>query len=485
MMGSSAGKPRVRSLLAALIAGALIVACGGGADGGSGQLAGIEGTGIVSGFGSVYVNGIEFATTDASITVDGEPASESRLRVGNVVRVAGRIDKDGNARADRIVFDRSLDGPIARIEVAPDGTGELAALGQTVRFDGNTVFVNTPAGDLEKGDLIAVSGLGDDGSLRATTIQQGPTYVPGTTRIDVEGIVRDLDGSSFQLGTLRVNYSGATIEPGADALRNGTYVQVFGAQNGDDDALNADSVATRARAQGDDGEQLFLEGLIGDFAGLSDFSVNGQRVDASDAERTDTAPLAPGAGVSISIRGSLRGDVLVADSFAVQPSPEVMLQARLDDVNAPSDGLELLSTRWTVRADTLYNDERSDNAAGNDRQLRIDRLASGDTVTVHGYMGRTGLVMTRLERVADDAQGNAQVRGPIDSIARNGDGGRIVVAGAEIQVSDATTVFLNAAGQAIDADNFFAEAAPGTVIKAIGPDNGSRIDIARSVQLNR
>ncbi|MGD8913904.1 MAG: hypothetical protein PVJ68_14345, partial [Candidatus Thiodiazotropha sp.] len=54
---------------------------------------GIGGTGItqgrVTGFGSVFVNGTEFNTDDASFTVNDLAATESDLAVGMVVRISG------------------------------------------------------------------------------------------------------------------------------------------------------------------------------------------------------------------------------------------------------------------------------------------------------------------------------------------------------------------------------------------------------------
>ena len=51
--------------------------------------------GTITGFGSVHVNGVHFVTTGASIVVDGQPGTESDLRVGQVVRVEGQLDSSG------------------------------------------------------------------------------------------------------------------------------------------------------------------------------------------------------------------------------------------------------------------------------------------------------------------------------------------------------------------------------------------------------
>ena len=80
--------------LASVIA---LTACG-GSDGGTSTagIGGVDGAavskGVVTAKGSVFVNGIEFSTTGATVTIDGVPATEDKLQVGMVVKVRGASD---------------------------------------------------------------------------------------------------------------------------------------------------------------------------------------------------------------------------------------------------------------------------------------------------------------------------------------------------------------------------------------------------------
>ena len=80
-----------KALPAALIALGLS-ACGGGGGGGSSTVAGVDNgpsqgisgsgattSGTIDAFGSIFVNGVEFETNDADITVDGRTGSEDDL----------------------------------------------------------------------------------------------------------------------------------------------------------------------------------------------------------------------------------------------------------------------------------------------------------------------------------------------------------------------------------------------------------------------
>ena len=120
--------------------------CGGGGGGGGGdnQVSGIDRGGItiaqgpINGFGSVIVNGVRYSTTGATITIDDQPGTESDLRVGQVVRVEGRLDAGGaTGTATRISYDDDVEGPIESIDVA---AGTLVVLGQTVKVGASTSF---------------------------------------------------------------------------------------------------------------------------------------------------------------------------------------------------------------------------------------------------------------------------------------------------------------------------------------------------------
>jgi hypothetical protein len=87
---------------------AVLVACGGGG-GGSGASsssgAGINSVGTISGFGSIYVNGVEFGTHGATYRVDEEDwFDESALAVGMKVRVNGTINDNGTTGTATRIF---------------------------------------------------------------------------------------------------------------------------------------------------------------------------------------------------------------------------------------------------------------------------------------------------------------------------------------------------------------------------------------------
>ena len=148
-----------------------VTGCGGGttvAEGGGG---GIGGTGVVAargpitGFGSIWVNGIRFDVSGAIVTVEGKDASDADLRLGMVVSVSGLAAVDGSVVADLVEYADSLEGPIDSI-----AGGEIRVLGQTVLVTGGT---EVRGGPLEPGNVIEVSGLTDaTGTIHATYVEK-------------------------------------------------------------------------------------------------------------------------------------------------------------------------------------------------------------------------------------------------------------------------------------------------------------------------
>src|SRR6187402_1214330 len=51
--------------------------------------------GMVTGFGSVIVNGVHYDVKNADIDVDGDSQVESELGIGQIVRITGSVDADG------------------------------------------------------------------------------------------------------------------------------------------------------------------------------------------------------------------------------------------------------------------------------------------------------------------------------------------------------------------------------------------------------
>src|SRR5216683_3107418 len=211
------------SLFGLLLFGSLfaLASCGGGTGG-----AGVTGSfGTITAFGSVFVNGVEFSTSGATIVLDDNPATESNLRVGMVVTVSGpRSGSSGSAT--RIEVDDAVKG---FVEAKLDAN-HWTVMGQTVLVDDQTRFENNVQPGV--GEFAEVHGLVvADGTISGGFIEKknGPPF----PAFEVKGFVKNQNDTAktFQIGTLTVNYNGALINdmpnPAGNAW-NGLLVEAKG-----------------------------------------------------------------------------------------------------------------------------------------------------------------------------------------------------------------------------------------------------------------
>ena len=187
--------------LAVLLAAVSVTGCGGGGGGGGGgkQPDGIDrggrtiASGPITGFGSIWVNGVEYSTTAATITVDDSPGTESDLRVGQFVRIEGTVATGGTTgTATRVIYADDVEGPVQSIDVA---NRQLVVVGQVVQTGFGTSFDSSiqpnDVSGLTVGDWIEVSGaVNSAGVVEATRIERKP----GGGAVEVKGLVSGLDG---------------------------------------------------------------------------------------------------------------------------------------------------------------------------------------------------------------------------------------------------------------------------------------------------
>ena len=443
----------------------LIAACGGGSST-DGVTAGIDrggivtATGAISGFGSVHVNGVHYVTTGATITLDDNPGTEADLRVGQVVRVEGRIEQDGiSGTATRVIYNDEVEGPVQSIDLA---RLRLVVLGRTVQVSTQTSFDDrvSPRSleGLAVGDRIEVSGrVATTGVVEATRIE----LKAAQASVEVKGAIASLDTNSrrFALSQLTVSYATAQLNGFASGQpANGDYVEAFGTVDG-----NGMLVATRVEKEsggsaGSADQQADYEGLITSFVSAADFAVAGQRVTttASTAYEGGTASsLALDVPVEVEGRFNSSG-VIVATKVQFRRGSDTEFSGRVDSVNAAGNSLVVFGV--TIRVNSLTRFE--DHSGADVQRFSLANIAVGDYVEVDVYSDGSGLVATKLER--DDNQGEVRLEGTAEKVTAPN-----FMVGGVVVTTDANTEFRDTNGVTINAAAFF-QAAPGRMVKARG-----------------
>ena len=452
--------------LPALLALSLLGCGGGGGGDGNNQVSGIDRGGIafaqgpINGFGSVIVNGVRYSTAGATITIDDQPGVESDLRVGQVVRVEGRLDAGGTTgTATRISYDDDVEGPIQSIEPAAD---TLIVLGQTIKVGPSTSFDDRISprslAGLAVGDRIEVSGLVTAGGvIEATRIE----LKSASSAVEVKGTAGSVDtvARRFRINDQQVDYSTAQLGnfPGGQPA-NGDLVEVTGSVNGSG-VLVATRVERRsASLAGTTDDSAEIEGLVTRFVSAADFDVSGQRITTTAStvyEGGTSANLALDANVEIEGGFDASGRV-VARKVQFRQESDVEFVGPVDVVSPSAGTLVVLGATVRTNPLTRYEDQSSADV----ERFSLADLRVGDYVEVRAYRDAGGLVATLLER--DDLESGVDVQGPATSVAAP----NLVVGGVSVTTGPLTE-FRNNDGGSITAAAFFA-AAPGREVKVRG-----------------
>ena len=444
----------------ALFAALLVAACGGGG-GGSNGTGGIDRGGItiavgpVSGFGSIFVNGIEYSTSGATVTLDDQPGIESDLRVGQIVRVEGTVDSNGRTgTATKVIFSDQLEGPVQSIDTAAN---RLVVLGQTVQVGPDTSFDSriSPASvaGLAPGQRVEISGTAaSTGVINATRVE----LKASASTVEVKGPVSSIDTGNqrFQINQLQVDYAAATVSGFTGGQpANGDAVEVKGSVNGGG-VLVATSVEKKSGgSSGGANDKGDFEGLVTRFASTSDFDVVGQRVTTTGSTTYSGGTAANLAlDVQVRVKGSFDASGrLVASQVEFRPQANIEVDARVDSVNAAGNSLVVLGV--TVRTNALTRLE--DKSSAQVQRFSLANLNPGDYVSVRAY-DSSGLIATQLER--QNPLSRLELRGPAAALNNP----TFTVAGIPV-TTDAGTDFRDSSGSSVDAATFFASAVGHTV----------------------
>lgn len=284
---------RVPTILAITAAVLLSSGCGGGAEsalslaGGVGSGGTGLGIGVITGFGSLIVDGVHRDDSMANYVSEEDQ--------GAAVAMA----PTGAMLGQRLEFAYDPSGAMSSALVSPELVGivtaanasSLTVLGINVTINGDTAlgpvtgllgYASSAA--IQIGDRVAVYGLLKTDaqgtlSLQATLIVQKST---GTgTRLT--GYVSQLDVTTgrFSIGSNTINVGSALIRPTGASFSNGQLVTVWSDSTPVGNTITASNI--RIKWPPSESSDRVLSGSIAAYAGVANFKVLNVTVDASAA----------------------------------------------------------------------------------------------------------------------------------------------------------------------------------------------------------
>ena len=378
-----------RTLLMSLF----LVACGGGVESGGtgGNASASYVSGPITGFGSVFVGGVRFDDTTATVTdADGDTRSRDDLKLGMTINVRGTpIAGDGSSAATSIVYGSAIIGPVSAIN---PGAASLTVLGQSVDVFATTVFDASLGGAiaaLSVGDVIEVYALLDTATQRysATRIERKAVALVYQLRGVVAGL--NTAARTFMVGSERVSYAALSGNDVPTGLANGSIVRVLlrnTAVAGSRDALRLRIGITPPR----DFDEVRIEGLISAFTSSAVFSVDGVPVNAAQAVFPDGAT-GLAVGVRVALQGTVNNGVLNVSRVQIKSQAQVEIDGF--ELRGLLTGLDTTALRFTLRGVSVDYAGPVDYRDGTQADLR--GLAS---VEVRGRLSLDGtrLVATRI-----------------------------------------------------------------------------------------
>ncbi|RUO76937.1 DUF5666 domain-containing protein [Idiomarina seosinensis] len=406
-------------------------ATGGGGDSGSS----VYSEGVITGFGSVYVNGQRYRSGNANIAVGNNPAAEEAdLKVGMVVSVAASSAGDGeDPEASDIRYEEHLQGAVTFIDTEQE---TLDVLGQQVVFNDLTEFDGTELSTLAVGDIVEVSGyINDDGDFYATRIE----LETDADEFNIKGTISslDTDAQTFAINALTINYSGAEFDDmSADDLADGLYVKVEG-ENFDEETTTLTATTIENKEQNlddiDDVDEIKIAGIVSDYNEAEGvFTVNRYTFNVNDETEFEDGPASRLAnGVRVKVEAEVENEQLFAEEIEfIAKDARQKTEGQVESVDTDNQTFVINGITFTVEDDTTYLDTSGQGA----RQFNFADIAVNDWLKVLSVIDDNGDTVAVKVKRSDEDDRDGEVKGVASGVTVDG----MTVAGVSIVFNEET-----------------------------------------------
>ena len=497
----------IQASVAITIISALTACSSGGGDTAGGALD-VTSSGTITGFGSVFVNGVRYETENARIisadddSVILENPTNAQLQavlgVGQIITVRGSRTDDSNGVANTIRFDDELVGEITAVSTA-DGT--FTVLGQTVSVTPDTIIddsiIEAARGgaeipnDLRFGDLpetldqllsagmfVGVSGFPSQNGLEATRVEDVSNLVGaggGQLEAEVKGFVANLDDllGQFDINGLTVTYDASDLDSedfSNQSLANGQFVEVHGTATSST-TIDASRIELEDDFVDDDfnSGEIEIEGVIKEVRPDAQGTGGVIVINGLEVRVNDVTPFSE--GLRVEIKGTLQSDGSIVITRLQDESEDTV---RTEDIAVSAD-----ATSFTTRLGLVITpSDRSrleDDTINDDDNLSTDAfinniVPNSSRIEARGFPLNGDTAWTRLE-IEDNNDQDCRLRGPVASI--NGTSS-FTIEGVNIDVSQVSdNNFEGPDGQSIGRAAFFNQLNTGDVVQATSDQGGS------------
>ena len=394
--------------------------------------------GQISGFGSIYVNGIEFDTAGAAYEVDDTVASDDdALAVGMVVKVEGSVNADGiTGTALKVSYDDEIEGVVEDLTDTDDqNIKTFVILDVTVVVDADKTNFDSDDSSfsfdtIANDDVVEVSGdYGPDGRLYATYIEEQDA---NDNEYEAKGTVSGWNGNdAFVLNML----SGATLnvklapnleEVPSTGIEDGQFVEVEGTID-DPMADPKTLIAFKVELEDDDGLDDDVSEV--EVSGMLVYNVDAaawfvKKIELSFGDGTEYKPESledmlgdqSADGMFVEVEGEKAGDVLLVEEIELEED-ELEFEGDVATKAVDGNGTRSLtltfgrasgSVQVIVNGDTMFRD---DDAV---ESFNFDSINETDKVDIEARWGEDGAIYATSLHLEDSS--GYEITGPVSAV---------------------------------------------------------------------
>jgi len=416
-------------------------------------------SGIVSGFGSVYVNGLRYVTQDSSIIKNGIESSEEALKVGMKVVIKANQSLDNDPTALEVKYLADAIGIIDSIDLADPS---LRILGQTYFVSPMTKFDGTPFNELRIGMAIELSAFENE---TGRFVINYLTTKDDLSEYQLSGTVSQLKklDKSFVIGDLSIDYAQADVQ---GTLYDGSTVAI----KSNIAPINNEFLVDEVSVQGMllyIGGTLTVAGFVEDInkvAAGTVIELDGRNYllsDDSDFSQGNEDDLRVGEQVNLIatvIDSDLESPYYPIETIRVELANEISLEGIVSSITDKS--FTLFGQEFFVDEYTLYEDDSEQGL----RHFNFSGIAINDKLAVDAYETNGLLISRKIEREETGASelDSYDINGLVDSI--DTDNLRFSVKGITV-LTNGDTQYENAQGQSLNQDDFFLSVVKGDEVE--------------------
>ncbi len=366
---------------------------------------GVGGTGItqgrVTGFGSMFVNGVKFNTDNAIFIRDGVGSKKQEdFNTGEIVSIKGTVNSDRKTgTATEVIFSDVLEGTVT----STPKTNSIAILGQDVAINNLTVFHGfNKLRDLKTGNIVEVSGFKFKNKITASSIQLISTSFSSDSLLEIEGNISNLNSESltFEINSLVIDFSNSQFSGIEESdIKNSDYLVVTSNQDVDNNVLIAANIKSTDNNL-EANTYYEIEGFVTDFNSTANFTID----DENGITTNDNTIITNGSINDIKLDQLLiiigmtdaDGILLAEEIRLIDSSNTVSIEANIESIDQANNHLVVLGQTINVDSFTLISDETTEDFA----LFNLSEFTVGDSVFIDIYQSDGKIIANRLSKIS-------------------------------------------------------------------------------------